>query len=279
MTIIPAIDLAGYSRLSPRKLNQTFTVQDIFQPGKIELRYWETDRTIIGAAVPLRRPLPLGTYPALAAEFFNQRRELGIINIGGPGSVTVDGKSYNLATHDGLYVGRGAKQVVFASASAATPARYYLLSYPAHAKYPTKHIRFARTAGLALGSVETGNSRTLYKFIHQAGVKSCQLVMGVTILNPGSKWNSMPPHTHYRRSEVYLYFNLKERASVKHFLGEPSRIKSTKLRNEQAAISPPWSVHCGVGTSHYSFVWGMGGENQEFSDMDPVDPALITAHR
>jgi 4-deoxy-L-threo-5-hexosulose-uronate ketol-isomerase len=195
------------------------------------------------------------------------------LNIGGPGTVTVDGVEHPLATRDGLYVGRGSKSITFASDSAgmpATPARYYLLSFPAHAAHPTVRIRQSEAEAVRLGSRESANQRTLYKLIHPGGARSCQLVMGFTVLEPGSVWNTMPPHTHDRRMEVYLYFDLPADGRVFHFMGRPEATRHLVVAEGQAVISPSWSIHCGAGTAAYSFCWGMGGENQAFDDMDPA---------
>ena len=254
--------------MSTSELRQAFLVAGLFQPGQLVLKYWETDRTVLGSAVPGADKLSLTCPRELAAQFFNERRELGIINLGEAGTVEVDGKTHTLQPNDCLYVGRGAKSVVFGSADAARPAQYYLLSYPAHMDYPTTHAAFASTPGTSLGTPEGANRRILYKFIHPGGIKSCQLVMGVTVLQPGGIWNTMPAHTHLRRSEVYLYFNVSAEAAVFHFAGRPDETRNLLVHDRQAVLSPPWSVHCGAGTSAYSFVWGMGGENQEFADMD-----------
>jgi 4-deoxy-L-threo-5-hexosulose-uronate ketol-isomerase len=275
MEHLPAYDTRTYGRMSPAELRRAYVVADLFAPGRLVLRHWETDRTVIGGAVPLGRALALVAPPELKAAHFNDRRELGVINIGGPGTVTVDGRRFQLGRLDVLYVGRGAKKVVFASASRRAPSQYYLLSYPAHATHATRRVRYNSRGGIALGARETNNHRVLHRIIHPGGIKSCQLVMGYTLLSPGSKWNTMPPHTHLRRSEAYLYFDLPARGRVTHFMGHPKRIRKLALRDRQAVLSPPWSVHCGVGSTHYTFVWGMGGENQEFGDMDPVDPKLI----
>jgi len=270
MEIIPAIDVRGYPRMTTSELRQSFLVDGLFAPGLLVLKYWETDRAVIGSAVPAGGKLVLPCPRELSATFFNERRELGVINLGEAGSVEVDGKTYALQPHDCLYVGRGARQVSFASADPARPAQYYLLSYPAHADYPTALAVFSQSVGASLGSPDTANARTIHKFIHTGGIKSCQLVMGLTMLKTGSIWNTMPPHTHLRRSEVYLYFNVPAEAAVCHFVGRPDETRSVMVHDRQAVLSPPWSVHCGAGTVNYSFIWGMGGENQEFADMDPA---------
>lgn len=275
MEQIPATHLHSYGRMTARKLRERYVIAGLFQPGRIVLHHWEVDRTVVGSAVPGRGRLPLEVPPGLRAKSFNERRELGIVNLGGPGAVEVDGRRFELGLHDCLYVGRGARSVVFTSDRPSRPAQFYLLSYPAHVRYPTRLVRFAATAGTALGNEAARTSRTLYKFIHPGAVKSCQLVMGLTIIAPGSAWNTMPPHTHIRRSEVYLYFGLPARGRVTHFMGEPAGIRKFPIRDREAVLSPPWSVHCGVGTSSYAFIWGMGGENQDFADIDPVDPKLI----
>ena len=275
MDLIPAIDIRGYARMSPDELRQALLVAPLFVPGQLVLKHWETDRTVIGGAVPTRAKLKLPNPRELAASYFNERRELGVINLGGPGSVQVDATTHRLGRFDGVYVGRGARQVTFASASAKQPARFYLLSYPAHVAYPTTPVPFASLKGAALGDSAQANARTIYKYIHPAGVPSCQLVMGLTMLQPGSVWNTCPPHTHLRRSEVYLYFDLQPAHVVFHFLGQPQSTRHLVIGEGEAVLSPPWSIHSGVGTAHYGFVWGMGGENQEFADMDPAPLAEL----
>jgi 4-deoxy-L-threo-5-hexosulose-uronate ketol-isomerase len=270
MTYIPATGVREYERMTTEETRAALHLGGLFVPGQIQLRYWETDRTVVGAAVPNGRSLTLKPTRELAAEHFLERRELGVINLGGAGYVTVDGEDHILGTHDGLYVGRGAKKVVFGSAQKAQPAQFYLLSYPAHAVHPTTRIARADLAGVALGSAKDANDRRIFKYIHTGGVKSCQLVMGMTVLSPGSVWNTMPPHTHSRRSEVYLYFDLHADAAVFHLFGEPNATRHVVVRDREAVFSPPWSIHSGVGTASYAFIWGMGGENQEFSDMDPA---------
>jgi 4-deoxy-L-threo-5-hexosulose-uronate ketol-isomerase len=240
----------------------------LFQPNTIEMLYADVDRAIIGSAVPADIPLALKAADELRADFFCQRRELGVLNIGQPGIITVDGQSYKMDNLDCLYVGRSSRDIQFGSEDTGNPAKYYLLSYPAHKDFPTKHVQIDQTAPVRLGSSEGSNKRTIYKCIHADGVQSCQLVMGFTVLEPGSVWNTMPPHTHERRMEVYMYFNLPEEARVFHYMGQPSETRHIVVADGQAVISPSWSIHSGVGMAAYTFCWGMGGENQEFDDMD-----------
>ena len=225
--------------------------------------------------MPLGEPLDLPNLTALKARHFCERRELGILNTGGAGSVTVDGTRFPLAAHEALYVGRGAEAVAFASDDAGTPARFYLVSYPAHATHPTTRITPADADVLRLGSTATANQREVRRYIHAAGVQSAQLVMGVTVLAPGSVWNTMPAHTHDRRSEVYLYFDLPADAMVLHLLGEPTETRSLVVRDGQVALSPGWSIHAGCGTQAYAFCWAMGGENLDYADMEPVPMATL----
>ncbi len=268
MEILPSIDQRGYTRMNTNELRQAFLVDGLFQAGAVVLKYWETDRTVMGGVVPGAEKLPIGCPKELASTFFNERRELGIINLGEAGSVEVDGTAYVMQNLDCLYVGRGVRSVVFASANPTAPAQFFLLSYPAHTAYPTTHASIAQTTPVELGNQQQVNARSLYKFIHTAGIKSCQLVMGITAIKPGSAFNTMPAHTHLRRSEIYLYFNIPASAAVFHFAGRPDETRNIMVHDRQAVLSPPWSVHCGAGTAAYSFVWGMGGENQEFADMD-----------
>jgi len=272
MEIIRTHSPEGFKQLDTAALRRDFLVAGLFQPGKIELRYWEVDRTIIGAAVPLAEPLELtATKELLAATYFCERREVGIVNLGGPGAVETDGVRHALAKHDSLYIGRGVKTVKFTSNKPAKPAQFYIISYPAHTAYPTKRVKIAQAQVLELGAVETANRRKLCKLLVPGLVESCQLVLGITMMQPGSVWNSMPCHTHERRSEVYLYFDVPPKAAVFHFLGRPtSETRHLVVHNGEAALSPSWSTHFGTGTMAYSFVWAMGGENQEFTDMDTV---------
>jgi 4-deoxy-L-threo-5-hexosulose-uronate ketol-isomerase len=206
----------------------------------------------------------------LPAEQTAKARPFGVINIGNPGTITVDGKEIPMVHRDGLYIGRGAKEILFASKDPSQPARFYFVSYPAHHVYPLAHIRFGEAERTQLGSQKDANRRTIYKYIHPRGVPSCQLVMGLTELDEGSVWNTMPPHTHQRRSEVYMYFNIPPESLVFHMMGTPEETKHIVMRNEQAVLSPSWSIHSGVATQAYCFIWAMGGENQVFEDMDAV---------
>jgi 4-deoxy-L-threo-5-hexosulose-uronate ketol-isomerase len=271
MKTILTVDPVRLSTMTTGEVRQNFLLPDLFQPGRIELAYWECDRTVIGGAMPAATPLALEGGKELASTYFLERREIGIMNIGGPGTVTVEGVPHAMAKCDCLYVGRGNKSVTLASASAADPACYYLLSYPAHTAYPTTLARKADATPARLGSKAEANERTIYKYIHPAGVKSCQLVMGYTDLEEGCIWNTMKPHTHMRRTEVYLYFDVPEGHAVFHLLGKPDETRHLVMQNRQAALSPVWSIHSGAGTKAYRFIWGMGGENQEFADMDHVE--------
>lgn len=262
------------------RLREEFLIQDLFQPGEIKLVYSHVDRIITGAAVPVE-PLVLTAGEELRAAYFLQRREMGVINVGGAGSITVDGRKYDVGYKEGMYIGMGAKDIVFASTDGKDPAKFYLNSAPAHKTYPTVLIRPEGTPEegvvivkdenkVELGSLEDANHRVICKYILPGQVESCQLVMGMTKLEPGSVWNTMPCHTHDRRMEVYLYFEMPEDAIVMHYMGEPDETRHIVMRNEEAVISPSWSIHAGCGTRAYTFIWGMVGENQAFDDMDDV---------
>jgi 4-deoxy-L-threo-5-hexosulose-uronate ketol-isomerase len=263
-------NLTDYSKLNTDQLRAAFLVESLFAPGKLELVYTDADRAIVGSAVPTGAPLPLVADAELRAAFFCERRELGILNIGGKGAAQVDGKRHELDKLDCLYVGRGGKDISFTSQDAAQPAAFYLLSYPAHAAYPTALARPADATRVDLGTLADANRRAIFKYIHTGGIKSCQLVMGYTQLHEGAVWNTLPPHTHTRRSEVYLYFDLSPQRRVMHFMGAPQQTRHLVVADRQAVISPSWSIHCGCGTGAYTFCWGMGGENQTFDDMDPA---------
>lgn len=275
MKLLQMADAVRFPRMTTAELRETFLQQQSFQHGAITLTYVDLDRTVIGGAVPTTSPLPLETQPELRADFFCERRELGVLNVDGEGTVTVDGERFTMGKLDCLYVGRGSKTVVFESTKADEPAAFYLLSYPAHAVHPTRMVRFAELEGLHLGASETCNQRTIYKAIYRDGIKSCQLVMGFTLLEPGSNWNTMPPHTHMRRSEVYFYFDIDPAQRVLHLMGPPQETRHLIVADREIVISPGWSIHAGVGTQRYGFCWGMGGENQAYDDMDPAPIAEL----
>jgi 4-deoxy-L-threo-5-hexosulose-uronate ketol-isomerase len=270
MRLYQMADAVRYEMMNTEELRETFLLEGLFQPGEIEFAYVDLDRTVIGSAVPTTAALKLETEPELKAEFFLERRELGVFNVGGAGSVTVDGKTFELDKMDCLYVSRGSKDVSFASKDAAAPANFYLLSYPAHAEYPTAMVKFAEIKPVELGSLETCNKRKIYKAIHREGIRSCQLVMGFTLLDVGSNWNTMPAHTHMRRSEVYFYFDVDPAQRVLHLMGPPDATSHLVMKDKEVVVSPGWSIHAGVGTKNYAFCWGMGGENQDYADMDVV---------
>ncbi len=258
-------------QMDSAQLRENFLVEELFQPGSVNLRFLDLDRVVLGGIVPTGEPLRLEASEALAAEYFTERREVGVLNIGGAGQVSVDGERHALDRLDGLYIGRGSREIVFASQDADRPARFYLVSYPAHASHPTARIAKSDAQMVELGTQAQANRRLLYKYFHPDALPTAQLVMGITELLEGSVWNTMPAHTHQRRTEVYLYFDIPEDAVVFHFLGEPDQTRSLVVRDSQVALSPAWSIHAGCGTSNYSFCWAMGGENQAFSDMQAVD--------
>ncbi len=250
------------------RLRRDYLIENLFESGKINMTYSHVDRIIVGGATPADMPLTLTASDELRADYFLQRRELGIINIGGKGTVTLDGEVYTLGNKDGLYVGMGTKEVIFASEDASAPAKFYFNSAPAHKTYPTVFIDINKANKRHIGSAADGNKRTINQYIHPDVLDTCQLSMGLTQLEEGSMWNTMPCHTHERRMEVYLYFELPEDAVVFHLMGQPDETRHIVMKNEQAVISPSWSIHSGVGTHAYTFIWGMVGENQDFDDMD-----------
>lgn len=263
------------------RLREEFLIQNIFVADEIKLVYSHIDRIITGAATPVQNELKLAAGDELRAEYFLQRRELGVINIGGSGKITVDGIVYEVGYKEGMYIGMGAKDISFASVDSSVPAKFYLNSAPAHKAYPTVLIKpegqpengvviVKQENKVELGSLEASNHRTICKYILPGQVESCQLVMGMTSLKPGSVWNTMPCHTHDRRMEVYLYFDIPEDAFVMHYMGEPTETRHIVMRNEEAVISPSWSIHSGCGSQAYTFIWGMVGENQDFDDMDGI---------
>ncbi len=261
------------------RLREEFLIDDLFQPDVIKLVYSHIDRIITGSAVPVKESLKLTAGDELRAKYFCERRELGVINIGGEGTITIDGKVWNVGYKEGMYIGMGSQEISFASKDASKPAKFYLNSAPAHRTCPTVLIKpngvpeegvviVKDCNKVELGSLEASNHRTICKYILPGQVESCQLEMGMTKLEPGSVWNTMPCHTHDRRMEVYLYFDMPEDALVMHYMGEPQETRHIIMRNEQAVISPSWSIHSGCGTQAYTFIWGMVGENQDFDDMD-----------
>jgi len=252
------------------QMREHFLVEKLFVPGEIALTYTHVDRVVFGGAVPTNAPLKLLGGKDFGSENFLDRRELGIITIAGAGEVTIDGTTHKMVKGDGLYVGKGAKDISFKSNDAKNPAKFYLASAPAHQTYPTVKIEFANANPKKLGSPETVNVRTIYQYVHPAVCQSCQLLMGMTELETGSVWNTMPTHTHERRMEVYVYFNMSENTRVFHMHGQPEETRHLVIANEQAVISPSWSIHSGVGTGSYTFIWAMAGENQTFDDMDAV---------
>ena len=263
-------DSTRYRTMNARELRESYLLDTLYALGEIRLAYVEADRAVVGMASPVESVLVLPCPSELKANYFLERREMGALNIGGAGTIRVDGQRFDLANLDCLYLGRGSHEVEFASESAGDPAVFYLLSYPAHAEYPPCLVRKEEANPTELGSSQNANHRFVCKYIHMQGARSCQLVMGVTHLDAGSVWNTMPPHTHMRRSEIYMYFNLGENDRVFHLMGVPDDTRHLVVANRGVAVSPPWSIHCGAGTHAYSFCWGMGGENQDYADMDLV---------
>ncbi len=251
-------------------LRENFLIQDLFTVGQFSMVYSYNDRLIVGGVCPVEE-MTLDIDPKIiGSEYLLDRREMGIINVGGSGAITVDGEVFSIAHKDGLYIGMGAKNIMFSSDDVKNPAKFYFNSAPAHTTYPTAHAKFSEAEPVVLGDIATSNSRTIRKYIHPDGIRSCQLVMGMTTLDTGSVWNTMPTHTHERRMEAYFYFDLPEDQLVFHYMGEPTETRHIVVRQDEAVLSPSWSIHSGVGTSNYTFIWGMAGENQTFDDMDGV---------
>lgn len=261
--------------MTTEQLRENFHIPGLMQDDTIQLVYSHYDRVIIGGVKPVSKTVELPNHPELRAEYFLERRELGVINVGGAGTVTADGVDYTLDKLGCVYLGKGTKAVSFKSTDKKAPAIFYLLSAPAHQTYPNTHYTKEQASPVAMGDISTSNKRTIYKYIHLDGIKSCQLVMGLTVLEQGSVWNSVPPHTHTRRMEVYFYFDVPESQRIFHFMGEPQQTRHIVMTNYDAVISAPWSVHFGCGTSNYGFIWGMAGENQTFTDMDPAPVAEL----
>jgi 4-deoxy-L-threo-5-hexosulose-uronate ketol-isomerase len=276
MDVRYSTDPERFKTMPAESLRAMFLIDNLFTFDEVPMTYSDIDRSITGSAVPKTKTLALlASKKEMAAEYFAERREIGIINIGGTGSIGVDGNVFVLGPKDALYIGRGARTVEFKSAKESDPAKFYFVSYPAHKEFPAVLVHFADADRSSLGSGQDSNKRTINRLIHAGGVKSCQLVMGLTELEQGSVWNTMPSHTHQRRSEVYMYFNIQQDAVVVHFMGQPEETRHMIIRNGQAVLNPSWSIHSGVGTRSYSFIWAMGGENQAFNDMDDVPMSLL----
>ena len=258
------------SRMNTSELRSAFLLESLIQQDVVTSVYAHYDRLITGGVMPVSKSVILENEAELRAEYFLERREMGIINVGGNGKVIADGKEFPLEKMSCLYLGKGTRDVAFSSTDASQPAQFYFLSSPAHKEYPAAAMKKEDASPVQLGAVETANKRTIYKYIHLDGIRSCQLVMGLTVLDAGSVWNSIPPHTHTRRTEIYFYFDLPKEQRVLHLMGEPTETRHIMMANHDAVISPPWSLHCGCGTSNYGFIWGMAGENQVYSDMDAL---------
>lgn len=252
------------------RIRKDFLISDLMQPDNVNMVYTMIDRVIVGGAVPVKANLKLETIDPLRADFFLARREIGIFNVGGEGAVVVDGETYKLGYKDAIYVGKDCKDVEFCSVDASKPAHFYFLSTPAHKVCPTKLLTVDGADKAEMGNLESSNHRTINKMMVHQNLETCQLQMGMTELKPGSVWNTMPAHTHCRRMEVYFYFEVPEEQGICHFMGEPQETRHIWMKNEEAVISPDWSIHSAAGTSNYIFIWGMGGENIDYGDMDHV---------
>ncbi|SHJ98988.1 4-deoxy-L-threo-5-hexulose uronate isomerase [Clostridium amylolyticum] len=257
-------------KYTTEELRRHYLAEKVFEADNICLTYSHVDRIIFGGAMPVKESLTLTAGKEMGVDYFLERREMGVINIGGDGYIVLDGVEYDMKHQDGIYIGMGTKEVTFKSTDSSNPAKFYINSVPAHKSYPTVKIDISKASPVHLGEQSSLNKRTIYQFVHPNVCESCQLLMGMTILEPNNVWNTMPCHTHERRMEVYFYFNMEEDTRVIHLMGEPSETRHLLLSNEQGVISPSWSIHSGVGTSNYTFIWGMCGENQTFNDMDHV---------
>lgn len=276
MKFLHAVHPRDFRRYDTEQIREQFLLEGLTAPGEQRAVYTHYDRMIIGAAVPTTAPLVLENDPELRAGYFLERREIGIVHIGGgAGIVEADGQRYRLEKLDCLYLGMGTRAVRFEAEDAEAPARFVYFSAPAHQAYPARLLRPAEALPAELGSAATGNHRVINKYIHADGIQSCQLVLGITNFKPGSLWNTMPPHTHGRRMEAYFYFDLPEDQRVVHLMGEPQETRHLFVRNEEGIVSPPWSIHSGVGTAAYSFIWAMAGENKAFTDMDAAPLAEL----
>src|SRR3954468_14927447 len=270
MKILHQVHPNDFIHYDTQKIRENFLLENLVSPGNVECVYTHYDRMVVGAAMPAGEPLKLDTFEQLKSEYFLARREVGIVNIAGTGSVKVDGEVHEMENLDCLYIGKGKQEIIFNSNRKNEPAKFIFFSCPAHYEYPVQLMKPSQATPAELGSLENNNHRVINKYIHADGLKSCQLVLGVTNFKQGSIWNTMPPHTHDRRMEAYFYFNLAEGQRIIHFMGEPKETRHIFMNNEQAVISPSWSIHSGVATGNYSFIWAMAGENMVFTDMDPV---------
>ncbi len=269
-TIRFAVHPREFKQMDTTQLREDFLMDNLFQQGQINMVYTHYDRLIVGGVAPTEKPLKLATIDPLKAEYFLERRELGIINIGGTGEIIADGISYSLENKEALYLGRGTKEVIFYPGKDGKTPLFYFNSAPAHVAFPSKKISHSDAEIVETGTMEQANHRTIRKLIVNSVVRTCQLQMGLTELKPGSIWNTMPAHTHDRRMEAYLYFDLAPDQMICHFIGEPQETRHIWMKSHQAVLSPPWSVHSGAGTSNYSFIWGMAGENLDYGDMDVI---------
>ena len=270
MKVLHSVHPHDFKTYPTALVRERFLIDKQVQADQVNCTYTHYDRMIVGFANPINKTLELPNYPNLRADYFLERREIGIINVAGDGTITADGNVYELKKMDCLYIGKGTKSIIFSSNDASAPAVFYLLSAPAHLWYPTTLLTNADAVKVTLGSAATANYRTINKYIHLEGIQSCQLVMGLTILHDGSVWNTMPPHVHDRRMEAYFYFDVPVGQKIFHYMGEGDETRHITMDNYDAVVSPPWSIHAGSGTSSYSFIWGMAGENLDYTDMDPI---------
>ncbi|WDF56732.1 5-dehydro-4-deoxy-D-glucuronate isomerase [Mucilaginibacter sp. KACC 22063] len=270
MKVLHSVHPADFKSYQTEQIRERFLIDGLAQANQVNCVYTHYDRMIVGLAQPVNQELQLPTYPNLRSGYFLERRELGIINVAGDGEVVADGQTYELKKLDCLYIGKGTKSVTFKAKDVQNPPVFYLLSTPAHMTYPTALMTIDKAAKVNAGDDATANRRTINKYIHLEGIRSCQLVMGLTILHGGSVWNTMPAHVHDRRMEAYFYFDVPEGQRVFHYMGEGNETRHIVMRNYDAVVSPPWSIHSGVGTAAYSFIWGMGGENLDYTDMDAI---------
>lgn len=267
-----AVHYEDFKHYDTEKIRKHFLIENMMEKGNINLTYSHYDRYIVGGAVPLAEPQKLVPIDPLKSNYFLERREMGIINVGGEGFIVADEQTFNLKFKEAVYLGRGTKNIQFGSKDAAKPARFYINSAPAHKEYPCKHVTLAQADPMELGTLETSNARRINKLLVNTVINTCQLQMGMTELKPGSVWNTMPAHTHSRRMEAYFYFQVPENQAICHFMGQPDETRHIWMQNEQAVLSPSWSIHAAAGTSNYIFIWGMAGENLDYSDMDGIQP-------